>query len=83
MFIIDFGEKRSIDNLSLYLTAAEAEAFVKNLQSLFANPEAFEHFHIYDERGQIEGISCSLVTKNKLKNLDKYNEVERKILSNK
>ena len=81
MFIIDFDKKCAVNNLSFYLTPREAKSLIEQLGNLLKNPEANEHFHLYDERGESKEISCSLITGNKLKDLERYNEIERKILS--
>jgi len=77
--MIDSDKENSVRTLSLYLTVKEAEKMIRELKNLLNDPDGNEHFHIFDEKVPEKEISCSLITEKKLKNLDKYNEIERKI----
>ena len=81
MYLIDLDKETSIRSISLYLTTAEANELLRKLNNLLEDPEANEHFHLHDSKGKENEISCSLITEKKLKNLNKYNEIERRILS--
>ena len=79
MRIIDLNKKCSINAMSVYLTRNEAEQFRDELNRLLKNPEADEHFHIYEDN-MFREISCSIITEKKLRNIKRYNKLERMIL---
>lgn len=82
MRMLDPERKISVCNLQLYLTPKEAEQLKKDLAELLGNPEANEHFHLFSEDMSRE-LSCSLVTKEKLKHISRYTKLERQILTEK
>ena len=53
--------------------------FRDELDSLLKNPEAIEHFHIY-ENDMSRELSCSIITEKKLQDIKQYNKLEQKIL---
>ncbi|MBN1663276.1 MAG: hypothetical protein JW943_06720 [Deltaproteobacteria bacterium] len=81
MRMIDFDKKCAVKSIDLYLTIGEASWLKEELERLLRDPEADDHFHIYDEKDQNREISCSIITENKLKKLSGYNKLERQILS--
>ncbi len=81
MYMIDSERKQSLNALSLYLSVKEAEKVIKELQSLLKDADACDHFHVYDENKPEKEISCSIITEDKLKNLDIYNDLERRVFS--
>ena len=58
------GRKKQIQ---LYLSVSEAEEMVRELTTLLAEPNAYEHFHVMSPDGGGE-LSVSVVTQHKLKN---------------
>ena len=82
MKMVDFEKQCSVKRLGLYLTAAEAKDFHRELGRLLKDPEAVEHFHVYDKDKSRE-ISCSIITKNKLKNIHEYTRLEQLALQEK
>jgi len=80
MKIIDDRRKQSVESASLFLTPREAREMRSNLDDLLKDPEAHEHFHVYSDDNSRE-ISCSIITEQKLKDLSKYNSLERQILA--
>ena len=79
MRMIDYDRKTSVKALGIYLTPQEAEELSRNLNKLIQNPEAYEHFHVYQHDMSRE-ISCSIITENKLNNIKSYNKIEQQIL---
>jgi hypothetical protein len=79
MRMIDYDRKISIKTLGIYLSPQEAEELRDELNELLENPEANEHFHVYQHDMSRE-ISCSIITENKLKNIKRYNKLEQQIL---
>jgi hypothetical protein len=79
MRMIDYERKTSIKGLGIYLTPQEAEELGRKLNKLLENPEANEHFHIYQHDMSRE-ISCSIITENKLNDIKSYNKLEQQIL---
>ncbi len=79
MRMIDFNKKCSVNAISIYLTQDEADQLCYKLNKSLKDPEANEHFHIY-ENDMSREISCSIITEKKLKDLKRYNKLERKIL---
>jgi len=77
--IIDLKNKQSISKASLYLTGFEAKQMKAGLDALLKDPESFDHSHVYSE-DQSSEISFSIITRKKLSNLSKYNELEKKVL---
>ena len=77
MRILDAETQRSLHDLQLYLTPAEATEFKDALQELLRNPEAIEHRHVL---GDGREISFSLITPAKLSDLRGYTDVERRVL---
>ena len=82
MRMIDLARRLSVKNLSMFLTVEEAQQMCTDLSNLLVDPEASEHFHIQSHDYARE-ISCSLITDAKLKNIDRYNKLEQKVLSEK
>ena len=80
MRMIDLDRKCSIRFVSIYLKPNEAEQFRGELDKLLKDPEANEHFHIYGHNMSRE-ISCSIITDEKIKNLNRYNKLEQIVLS--
>lgn len=83
MRIIDLDRKQSIKNVSIYLTPEEAQWMKKELDALLMDPEAIKHFHVHSLDNSGREISCSIITKEKLKHLDRYNKLEQTVLSEK
>ena len=81
MRIFDMNKKHPVKSCSIFLTVREAKVIRDNLIELLRRPEAFENFHICDD--QDREMTCALMTPNKMKNLDQYSKIERKILSKK
>ena len=81
MRIFDMGKKHSVKSCSIFLTVREAKVIRDNLEELLRKPEAFENFHICDDRDR--ELTCAVMTPNKIKNLDRYSKIERKILLDK
>jgi hypothetical protein len=79
MRMIDFDRKCSVKTLAMYLRPSEAKQLRDELSKLLQDPEAKEHFHIFDNDMSRE-ISCSIITEKKLKNLKRYNKLEQQIL---
>lgn len=82
MRMLDLDTKHSVKNLSLYLTPQEAKQIHYELGNLLNDPETNEHFHVNDKNYTRE-ISCSIITENKLKNIERYNKLEQQILTEK
>ncbi|VAW67380.1 hypothetical protein MNBD_GAMMA08-1002 [hydrothermal vent metagenome] len=82
MRMLDVEKKQSVWNLQLYLTEAEAKELYSELGKLLADPEANEHFHVFSEDSGRE-LSCSIVTRKKMKNISAYSKLERKVLMDK
>ena len=80
MKIIDDKRKDELKNVGLYLTVEEATWLRNELNNLLEDPEAMSHFHVHDMEGKRGQVSCSIITKTKLKNIHMYNEVEQRIL---
>ena len=80
MRMIDLGRNCSVKVQAMYLTPNEARQLVSELNKLLENPEANEHFHVYEEDMSRE-ISCSIITEKKLANLKQYNKLEQQVLS--
>ena len=78
MRIVDVDRKNSVNTCTLFLTVREAKVIRENLTELLRKPEAFEQFNLSDD-SDIE-ITCSIITPRKLKNLERYSRIERKIL---
>ncbi len=83
MKIIDYTQEDEIKNVGLYLTKDEAMEFRNELNRLLEDPEAVSHFHVHDRQGSSSEMSCSIITKQKLKEIHKFNQVEQRILSGK
>lgn len=81
MRMISFDNNSSIKSISLYLTPDEASQLKEELENLLRDPEAHEHFHIYDLKDPNREISCSIITENKLRNLSSYNKLEQQTLA--
>ncbi len=79
MRMINMDKKESISCLQLYLTIKEASEFKDGLEKLLENPEANEHIHIYSKDMHYE-LSFSIITDNKLNNINRYTKLEQKIL---
>lgn len=80
MRMIDDQEKKSLRSVSIYLTPREAGEMWEGLKRLLADPEAYDHFHVYSD-DSLREISCSVITERKLADLSRYNRYERKVLS--
>ena len=80
MRMIDLDRKQSVRSFSVYLTPSEAESMKEELETLLKDPEAREHFHIQSEDYSRE-VSCSIITEEKLRHLNRYNKLEQKVLS--
>jgi len=79
MRIIDLEKKCQVRFMSIYLTPEEADWMRDEIGRLLADPEASEHFHISDE-DMGRDISCSIITKRKLKDMKGYNSLEKAVL---
>ena len=77
--MIDLDTESSVKRLSLYLTPQAAEWLRNELDTLLRDPEAWEHFHILAEDTGRE-LSCSIITKAKLREIGRYNKLEQRIL---
>ena len=62
---IESEPERRLQQVQLYLSAAEARKLIADLGNLLADPEQNEHFHLFSEDGGSE-LSCSIVTAKKL-----------------
>jgi hypothetical protein len=83
MKIIDYKQEDELKNVGLFLTIEEAIEFRNELNRLLEDPEALSHFHVHDRQGNSADMSCSIITKTKLKEIHKFNQVEQRILSGK
>ena len=81
MKIIDNKQEDELKDVGLYLTVEEATRLKNELNDLLEDPESISHFHIHDLQGNSAELSCSIVTKKKLKEIHKFNQVEQRILS--
>ena len=81
MRIYDLNKKHSVKSCQIFLTVREAKVIRDNLIELLRRPEAFEDFHMSDD--QDRELTCAIMTPNKMKNLDRYSKIEKKILSEK
>lgn len=81
MRMIDTDRKQSARCLQLYLTVKEAREFREYLDSLLADPDANEHFHLFSDDTSRE-ISCSIVTPRKLAH-GCYTDFERRVFDEK
>jgi hypothetical protein len=80
--MLDVDKKSSVREVQLYITPTEAAAFRKELDRLLATPEANEHSHIYSDDMNCE-FSFSIITENKLKNIQAYTKLEQQVLTGK
>ena len=76
MRMIDDQRRQSVKSASLFLTPQEAREMRDNLDDLLKDPKAHECFHVYSDDNSRE-ISCSIITDSKLKDLGKYNKIEK------
>lgn len=79
MFMIDMNSKNSSTEFALYLTVGEARDMTQKLTELLSDPEANEHFHVYDEKEGTKSLSVSIVTDEKLKDPKRYTELEKRV----
>ena len=77
MRILDVEAGRSLRELQMYFTSSEATELRDALNELLKDPEALEHRHVMADGRE---ISVSLVTTAKLANIQRYTEVERRVL---
>ena len=70
MNMIDTESKTRVRVLQLYLTPDEANFFCKELDRLLADSEANGHSHV--DLGTGSEISVSILTPNKLKNMERH-----------
>ena len=77
MRILDADAKRSLHSLQLYFTQSEAVELREALDDLLKVPDAVEHRHVL---GDGRELSFSIITPSKLKSLETYTEVERRVL---
>ena len=52
---------------------------IEGLNSLLSNPESLDHFHVFSEDSSHE-ISFSILTPEKIKNLNCFTEIEQDII---
>jgi len=82
MRMLDVDKKSSVRQVQLYITPTEAAAFRKELDRLWAIPEANEHSHIFSDDMDCE-FSFSIITESKLKNIQAYTKLEQRVLTEK
>jgi hypothetical protein len=76
--MLDAEGDRSVYQLQLYLTPAEARELRTALDSLLVDPEANEHRHVLAEDSGRE-LSLSLVTPAKLRDTTGYTAAEQRL----
>ena len=79
MRMLDADRKQSVRVMQLYLSTREATELRDALAKLLRHPEETDHEHVFAEDMSRE-ISLSIVTPNKLGDLSRYTELERKVL---
>ena len=80
MWMLDGENQKPVHTLQLYLTVQEANNLRGALDTLLIDPEAREHEHVL---GGACDLSISLVTDAKRKDLSRYTEPERRLLTKK
>lgn len=81
MRMMDSEREQSVLRLALYLDKEDAKQLILELSKLLEDPEASEHFHMFDDGADDpmhREISCSIVTDAKLSR-GRYTKLERKV----
>jgi hypothetical protein len=80
MRFLDTDNQGPVRRIQLYLTPREAAELSHALGRLLGNPEANEHERVFaDDRSR--DLSVSIVTANKLRELTRYTDAERRMFS--